>query len=262
MSKVEAAPLQLPKNLPTPPTFSSVEDERWFRRQRLAAACRVFAHFGFEEGFAGHITARDPEHPGRFWVNPVGLHFAHVKASDLLLVDEAGSVLEGERALNRAAFAIHSRLHRARPDVTAAAHAHSMYGKAWSTTGELLRPLTQDACAFYEDHAVVPYGGVVLSEEEGDRLAASLGDKKALILQNHGLLTVGSSVDEAAWWFIAMERCCQAEAIAGVLPGKPEPLDHDLALATRALNGTSMSGWFSFQPLCDLIVGLQPELLD
>jgi ribulose-5-phosphate 4-epimerase/fuculose-1-phosphate aldolase len=93
-------------------------------------------------------------------VNPAGLHFADVRVSDLLLVDAAGTVLEGDRPLNLAAFAIHSRIHRARPDVIAAAHAHSMYGKAWSATGRLLRPITQDACAFYKDHAVVKYGGV------------------------------------------------------------------------------------------------------
>ncbi|MHB1582278.1 MAG: class II aldolase/adducin family protein [Acidimicrobiales bacterium] len=259
---VDAAPtVPMPKNFPAPPTFESEEDERRHRRRHLAAACRLFAHFGFEEGFAGHITARDPGRPDCFWVNPAGLHFAHVTASDLLLVDADGEVLEGERPLNLAAFAIHSRIHRARPDVMAAAHAHSMYGKAWSAVGQLLRPITQDACAFYQSHAVVDYGGVVLSEEEGDRLAASLGDGKALILKNHGLLTVGQTVDEAAWWFVSMERCCQAEAIARMM-GTPDPIDHEMALQTGHLNGTPLSGWFSFQPLFDFIVDLYPSLVN
>src|SRR5262249_16765086 len=150
-------------------------------------------------------------------------------------------VLEGDRPLNLAAFAIHSRIHRARPDVIAAAHAHSMYGKAWSATGRLLRPITQDACAFYKAHAVVEYGGVVLSAAEGDRLAGGLGTGKALILKNRGLLTVGGTVEEAAWWFIAMERCCQAEVIAGVAGGA-DPLDDDVASATSQMNGTPLSG--------------------
>jgi ribulose-5-phosphate 4-epimerase/fuculose-1-phosphate aldolase len=262
MTKVDdAAAIPMPKNFPSPPTFVTVEEERQHRKQRLAAACRLFAHFGFDEGFAGHITARDPSRPDNFWVNPAGLHFAHVTASDLLLVDAGGTVVQGDRPLNLAAFAIHSRIHLARPDVVAAAHAHSMYGKAWSAVGQLLSPITQDACAFYDDHAVVDYGGVVLTPEEGDRLADSLGDRKALILKNHGLLTVGKTIDEAAWWFISMERCCQAEAIARGL-GPTQPLSDELAAATRALNGAPLAGWFSFQPLFDFIVQLHPDLLN
>ena len=117
--------------------------------------------------------------------------------------------------MNRAAFAIHSQVHAARPDVIAAAHSHSIYGKAWSSLGRLLDPLTQDACAFYEDHALFDdYTGVVLDLEEGKRIAHALGDNKAVILRNHGLLTVGHSVDEAVWWFITMERSCQAQLLA------------------------------------------------
>src|SRR5271166_3482516 len=182
---IQPAEVKIAKT-PTPPSFNTVGEERLHRKQRVASAFRLFAKFGFSEGVAGHITVRDPEFHDHFWVNPFGMHFAHIRVSDLILVNEKGDVVQGDRPVNQAAFAIHSRLHRARPDVTAAAHAHSLYGKAWSTTGDVLRPLTQDACAFYEDHAVVPYGGVVLSEEEGDRLAASLGDQKALILKNHG----------------------------------------------------------------------------
>ena len=106
-------------------------------------------------------------------------------------------------------------MHAARPDVIAAAHSHSMYGKAWSSLGRLLDPITQDACAFYEDHALFDdYTGVVLDLEEGKRIAHALGDNKAVILRNHGLLTVGHSVDEAVWWFITMERSCQAQLLA------------------------------------------------
>jgi ribulose-5-phosphate 4-epimerase/fuculose-1-phosphate aldolase len=257
----EPAAVPIPANFPMPPTFETVEEERAHRRRRVAATCRLFAHFGFDEGFAGHVTARDPEHADAFWVNPAGLHFAHVRASDLLMVDADGKVVVGDRPLNLAAFAIHARLHRARPDVVAAAHAHSLYGKAWSATGRTLRPLTQDACAFYDDHAVVDYGGVVLSADEGDRLALALGDRKALILRNHGLLTVGQTVDAAAWWFIAMERCCQAEAVAQGL-GTVGVLDDELAAATGALNGTPLAGWFSFQPLYDFILRLHPDLVD
>ena len=134
---------------------------------------------GLMKGLAGHITVRDPEFPDCFWVNPFGMYFGRIRVSDLLLVNHKGEVVKGDKAVNTAAFAIHSQIHQARPDVNAAAHAHSLYGKAWSTLGRLLDPLTQDACAFYEDHALFnDYTGVVLDTQEGQRIAATLGEKK------------------------------------------------------------------------------------
>ena len=97
---------------------TSIEDERLHRKQRLAAAFRIFSKYGFDEGVAGHITARDPEHADRFWVNRLGQDFSTIKASDLLLVDHGGDIVEGQGPLNRAAFAIHSRVHAARPSRT------------------------------------------------------------------------------------------------------------------------------------------------
>jgi ribulose-5-phosphate 4-epimerase/fuculose-1-phosphate aldolase len=176
-------------NLPQPPQFDHIEDERLHRKQRLAAAFRLFAHYGFDEGIAGHITARDPEHNDHFWVNPFGMYFGHIRVSDLLLVNHKGEVVEGRRPVNAAAFAIHSQVHAARPDVVAAAHSHSLYGKSWASLGRLLDPITQDACSFYEDHSLFDdYTGVVLELEEGKRLATALGERKAVILRNHGLL--------------------------------------------------------------------------
>jgi hypothetical protein len=113
--------------LPQPPVFDSVDAERKYRKEQLAAGFRLFGKFGFSEGVAGHITVRDPEHPAYFWVNPFGMAFTKIKASDLILVDHKGDVIEGSRAVNRAAFVIHSRVHEARPDALAAAHSHSTY---------------------------------------------------------------------------------------------------------------------------------------
>src|SRR5580698_5539837 len=203
------------ERMPRPAVFATAEEERRHRKQKLAGAFRLFSKCGFDEGVAGHITARDPERLDHFWVNPFGMHFSQIRASDLLLVNDHGEVVEGEREVNAAAFAIHSRIHRARPDVIAAAHAHSLNGKAWSSLGRLLDPLTQDACAFYEDHSVFDdYTGVVYDNSEGDRIAKALGPRKAVILQNHGILTVGHTVDEAAWLFISMDRSCQAQMMA------------------------------------------------
>ena len=143
------------KNVPAPPVFATIAEERRHRQERLAAAFRLFARFGYDEGVAGHITARDPGNPEWFWVNPFGVHFGQIRVSDLILVNDKGEVVQGNYPVNTSAFAIHSRVHAARPDAVAAAHAHSMYGKAWSSLGRLLDPITQDACAFYEDHGAV-----------------------------------------------------------------------------------------------------------
>jgi ribulose-5-phosphate 4-epimerase/fuculose-1-phosphate aldolase len=237
-------------------------EERLYRKQRLAAAFRLFSKFGFDEGVAGHITARDPEKLDHFWVNPFGMHFGHIRVSDLICVNSQGEVVEGDAQVNAAAFVIHSRVHEARPDVIAAGHAHSIYGKSWSALGRPLDPITQDVCAFYEDHGVfADYTGVVLDLEEGKRIAHALGDYKAVILRNHGLLTVGHSVDEAAWWFITMERSCQAQLLAESA-GTPVLIEPEMAKLTQNQVGSHLAGWFSFQPLFQRIVREQPDLLD
>jgi ribulose-5-phosphate 4-epimerase/fuculose-1-phosphate aldolase len=185
-----------------------------------------------------------------------------IKVSDLVLVDHQGEVVEGSSGVNRAAFAIHSQVHAARPDVVAAAHSHSLHGKAFSTLGKLLDPITQDACAFYQDHALFDdYTGVVIDTEEGKRIAHSLGEAKAVILRNHGLLTVGQSVEEAAWWFIAMDRSCHAQLLADAA-GTPVHIDPEYAAITRGQVGSSMGGKLSFQPYYEHIVAQQPDLLD
>jgi len=246
------------------PRFDDVESERLHRKQRLAAAFRIFAHHGFDEGLAGHITVRDPEHPECFWVNPLGMGFDRIRVKDLLLVDPDGTVLEGDWPLNRAAFSIHSSIHAARPDVIAAAHAHSPHGKAWSTQRRLLDPLTQDACAFHGDHTLyADYGGAALEVDEGERIAEALGGAKAVILANHGLLTVGTtSVDEAAWWFLAFDRACRVQLLAEAAAGPTHPIPEDMAALAATQTGPPMVGWWSFQPLFDSVVASEPDLLE
>jgi len=252
----------LPFNLPQPPTFNSVEEERLHRKRRLTAAFRLFAKFGFDEGVAGHITARDPEKTDHFWVNPFGMDFSQIRVSDLVLVNHKGEVVEGSYLVNAAAFAIHSSVHAARPDCVAAAHAHSMYGKSWSALGRRLDPITQDACAFYEDHGVFDdFTGVVYDPVEGQRIAAALGNYKAVILRNHGLLTVGKTIDEAAWWFITMERSCHAQLLAQAA-GELRLIEHEQAKLTCQQVGSEVAGWFQFQPLYARITREQPDLFE
>ncbi len=244
------------------PSFASVEEERRHRKQRLAAGFRLFSKCGFDEGVAGHITARDPELTDHFWVNPFAMHFSQIRVKDLLLVNDRGDVVEGNWPVNTAAFAIHSSVHAARPDVVAAAHSHSTYGRAFSTLGRTLDPITQDVCAFHGDHALFDdYTGVVLDVEEGKRIAHALGEHKAAILRNHGLLTVGRSVDEAVWWFISMERSCQVQLLAEAA-GPTVKIDPEMAELTAKQTGNHVAGWLGFQPLYDRIVAEQPDLLE
>ena len=240
----------------------TIEEQRRLQLERLASGFRLFAHFGFDEGLAGHITLRDPEHPHYFWVNPFGVHFDQMCISDLLLVNREGEVVQGDRPLNTAAFAIHSRLHEARPDVNAAAHSHSMYGKSFSTLGRLLEPITQDSCAFYNDHVLFDdFTGVVLETDEGDRIAEALGDKRAAILKNHGLLTTGETVDAAVWGFLSMDRCCQSQLIAESV-GQMERISDEVAELTKTQVGSEVAMWASYQPLYDLMLEKDDSFLN
>ena len=237
------------------------DDARHEQLIRLAAGFRLFARFGFDLGVAGHISLRDPVHPGRFWVNPLGRHFSKIRASDLVLVDHEGHVLNGNHEINHSAFVIHSRIHAARADVHAVAHAHSPYGTALSALGCPVVPITQNACVFYEDHAVLSdYTGPVVDLGEGQRIVESLGTAKAILLSNHGPLTVGTTVDEAVWWFICLERVAMMQLTAQAA-GRPVEVGRQAALAARDTSGTPAAGRLAFRPLFEWIMATEPDLV-
>jgi len=246
-----------------PETFDDPEAERVHRKAKLAGALRVFGRLGFGEGVAGHITVRDPIMTDHFWVNPFGKSFRHMRSSDLLLVSHDGEVVVGDLPVNRAAFVLHSAIHKARPDVVAAAHSHSVYGKAFSSLGIPHDPQTQDAGILYGDHTVISEqgGAVVFEVEAGLEFAEKFPTGKAAIHQNHGLFTVGQTVDEAAFWFITMERTCQAQ-LAAMAAGDPISIRHEYAQYTFEQIGHHLAGWFSFQPLWQEICATDPELFD
>ncbi|MBV1892558.1 MAG: class II aldolase/adducin family protein [Ilumatobacteraceae bacterium] len=245
--------------MPDPPVHDSLEEEQLYRKRHQAAAFRAFGLLGYDEGVAGHMSVRDPIDTDTFWVNPFGRNFAMMRVSDLLQVDQTGTVVHGTGIVNAAAFAIHSAIHEARPDIVAAVHTHSPAGRAWSTLGRLLDPITQDACTFYDDHAVYgPYKGGVLDQSEGDEIAQAIGTGKAAILANHGLLTAGPTVDAAAYWFIAMERSCRVQLDAEAA-GTPLLIDPELA---RATGGSARTGWFCFQPWYERMLAEQPGFLE
>ncbi|KAJ5525920.1 class II aldolase/adducin N-terminal [Penicillium frequentans] len=253
----------------SPPKFENKEAERAYQKQHLAVAFRVFAKQGFDEGVAGHISLRDPINPEHFWINPLSMHFSMISVSDLVLVNESGEVLPGgaQHPINGPAFAIHSEIHKARPDLNAACHAHSIYGKAFSCYGRPIEMLYQDALRFYNDLAVYNrYGGTVVSTEEGARIAKALGPTcRSVILQNHGMITCGRTVDEAAFLFIALDRCCHSQLLANAATGpgwEKIYIGKEEAEMTHKKSGNSSKMWLAFQPYYDQVVKEDPSVLE
>lgn len=200
------------------PKFDDPYKEREWILEHMAGVFRVFGRKGYAEGTAGHISVRDPVEPNTFWINPLGVHFSLLKASDMVRVDEEGNLVGGNSTapINAAGFAIHSALHKARPDINAACHTHSKYGKAYSSFGRPLEMLNQDVCTFYNTHCVyTDFGGVAIEADEGKAIAKAAGDSnRCIILQNHGLLTTGQTVDEAGYLFTLMENSCECQLLA------------------------------------------------
>ncbi|VUC30662.1 unnamed protein product [Clonostachys rosea] len=244
------------QKLLAPPVFDNKYEEREYLKGRLALAFRLFGKFGFDEGVAGHITLRDPVRPDHFWVNPMGRAFSLMRRSDLILVNGNGEVVDGgpNRLLNKAAYMIHHAVHTARPDVNCAAHSHSIYGRAFCTLGRPIDMLTQDSCAFYNDIKVYrQFKGVVLAKEEGNNIAQTLESSKACLLQNHGLLTVGGTIEAAIFWFVSLEKCCHVQLMAEAAATKPITIDQADAEVTCKTVGSPMAGWFSAKPMFDVM---------
>ncbi len=254
----------------SPPEFADPSQERRHRQERLAASFRILARLGLTTGITGHITVRDPEHTDCFWVNPLAVPFSAMRVSDLLLVDEHGTVIEGDRMVNAAAFAIHSRIHRHNPGVNAACHSHSPWGRPWSATGRLVEPTSQDACAFFESQRLARgFEGVVFDTEVGDTLGAAFAEHagnaeriNVVVHENHGHMTVGGTVDEAVFWFILFEQMCQAQMRLESTGWPYSVLDTEMARHTNRQTGTPYAGWLGFQSYFTEITREQPELLD
>jgi ribulose-5-phosphate 4-epimerase/fuculose-1-phosphate aldolase len=250
---------------PAIPSFASHADEREYRKRHLVAATRAFANHGFSYGFAGHLTVRDPEHPELYWTNPVCVPFSQVKLSNLVLVDRSGNVVEGAYAINRAGFVLHAAVHDAHPEIVAMCHAHTINGIAWCATGRPLDMLSQDAACFYESHVVITAsaGAVAVEERSGRLVAEAFGNNRAALHQNHGLLTASRhSIDDAAFWFIALERCCQVQLLIEASGVKPVIVSDESARFSREHVGSDFIGWLNFQTIYNELVATQPDMFD
>lgn len=249
------------------PRHADPEQERLHRKQRLAASYRLFARYGFEVGLAGHFTARDPIEPEHYWINPLGVPFSQISVSSLLRVNREGQVVEGEGLLNTSALELHDGIQRARPEVVGIAHLHGFYGRTWSSLGQLFEPITAEAGAFVDDQAIFPRHQLRTSDgrldNDRDRVTAAFVDRFAnnnlLFWQNHGVWTVGESVESAAWRFILAEDVARSHLLARAAGVPVVPQVDAVTPQSRARN--ELFSWLNFQPLWDEIIVQQPDLL-
>jgi ribulose-5-phosphate 4-epimerase/fuculose-1-phosphate aldolase len=208
----EASPLA---SVEIPSLRGKVGEEEWRIRVDLAAAYRLVAHYGWDDLVFTHLSARVPGPEHHFLLNPYNLMFEEVTASSLVKVDMSGIPVEPSPFItNPAGFTIHSAVHMAREDAQAVIHLHTPHGQAVSAHAEGLLPITQTAMLIRDEVAYHDYEGVAVDLDERDRIIADLGDKGAMLLRNHGTLTLGETVGEAFVRMYFLERACQAQILA------------------------------------------------
>ena len=194
---------------------AQVGPEEWEARVNLAACYRLMAEYGMTEMVANHISARVPGRHGEFLINPYGMLYEEMTASSMIKVDIDGNVLfnASEYDVNRAGYVIHSAVHGALPDVDCVIHTHTLAGMAVSAMDKGIMPIAQSSMRFTEI-AYHDYEGPALNLDERARLVADLGDREAMVLRNHGLLTVGTSIPECFNSMFRLERACQLQVMA------------------------------------------------
>lgn len=211
------------------------DGEAWQARLELAACYRLVAHFGMTDTIYNHISLRVPGHHDRFYINAFGLMYEEISASNLVTVDIEGNIVDDPTGLgiNPAGFVIHGTIHRARPDVACVLHTHTTAGVGVSAQEHGLLPISQHAAIL---HGLIAYHdseGLAVNDAECETLAADLGDKAVMILRNHGLLSVGSTVGEALQNMINLDTACRAQ-IAALAGGTKLTRISDAALEATA----------------------------
>lgn len=200
---------------------SQVSDAEWEARQQLAACYRVFAMMGWDEMIYNHITVKVPDEHDAFLINPFGLHFSEVKASNLVKIDIDGNKLDDNPyPVNLAGFVQHSVFHKHLPDAHCIMHTHTTAGMAVSSLEGGLQPVNFYAANFVGQLAYHDFEGVTVRSEEGERLVKNLGDKRAMLLRNHGILVMGRTLPEAFIRHWSLQRACEIQ-MATLSMGKP-----------------------------------------
>ncbi|HUC16551.1 MAG TPA: class II aldolase/adducin family protein [Acetobacteraceae bacterium] len=207
-----------------PAVRPGIPDEEWQIRCDLAALYRLLAHFRMTDLIYTHLSARIPGPEHHFLINQYGTFFHEMRASDLVKIDLDGNIVDQDdrqtKRVNVAGFVIHSAIHMARPDLLCVIHTHTAAGIAVSAQKKGLLPISQHALKFYGHLAYHDYEGIAFDRAERERLIADLGQRKAMILRNHGLLVGGNSIADAFDQIYVLERACQAQIAAQSGGGK------------------------------------------
>jgi len=212
-----------------------VSSEEWEARVALAACYRMVAYYKWDDLIFTHITVKVPGPEHHFLINPYGWLFEEITASSLVKIDLAGKkVLDSPNDINPAGFVIHSAIHSARPDARCILHLHSLAGVAVSTRKEGLLPISQHSLFPLSSLAYHDYEGVALRDDEKPRLVRDLGDKNFLILRNHGLLTIGSSVADAFVAMYFLESSCRIQTMAEAAGRELIPIHPQILAGARA----------------------------
>ena len=229
-------------------------------RVRLAACYRLIAHFGMDDLIYTHISARVPESPGHFLINPYGMMFHEITASSLVKIDYDGNAVEPtQNPVNYAGFVIHSAIHAARPDVNCVLHTHTRAGVAVSCLKEGLMSLNQFSAPFYNRVGYHDYEGIATNLDERQRLVLDLGEKRVLVLRNHGLLTAGRSVAEAFQLMYYLEQSCRVQMDLMASRGSINALSHEVSEYTaRQCEGFGTHGEREWPALLRLLDAKDP----
>jgi ribulose-5-phosphate 4-epimerase/fuculose-1-phosphate aldolase len=230
----------------------------WQARVDLAACYRLVHHYGMADMMANHISSRVPDEEGAFLINPYGMMYEEITASCLIKVDHDGTILAKpdfgalNYGVNKAGYVIHSAVHEARPEVDCVIHTHSWASMAVSSLECGLLPITQTGMRFLKI-GYHEYQGVVLDTAEQASLLEDLGQGEALILRNHGVLTVGRTVGEAFNWMHRLELACRSQLAAMACDSPLHAVPADVLEAT----------WNNYQPSTRRPYGLMewPALL-
>jgi len=225
-------------------------------RVQLAACYRIFNHLGWVEMIFNHITLRVPGGEKLFLINPFGLHYSEITASSLVLIDlEGNAVRESKWPVNKAGFVIHSTLHGSIPDVNCVMHTHTTTGMAVACLKEGLSPSNFYAAQLYGGVAYHDFEGITVEDAERERLVASIGEKRAVILRNHGLLAWGASLPEAFMTLWTLQRACDVQ-IASSSAGALNPIRSEVFAQTVRESGPGE------KRTCDDVFAAMQRLVD